>query len=225
MEASPTQARALQSQGISMPRDIADPPADGLIVSPSAERNKQPIAEILMRVLPTQGDVLEVSSGTGQHVVHFARAMPHIRWQPTEKDTDGLTSIVRWLAETNPPNVNAPIHLDVHDETWPVAHVAAVVCINMIHIAAPSATEALMRGAARVLRPGGVLFLYGPYRRNGRHTSPGNEAFDKSLKARNAEWGVRDLEDVVQLAASRGFELQEIHDMPANNLSVVFRRT
>jgi SAM-dependent methyltransferase len=204
--------------------EITDLSADGRIVSPSAERNKQPIAEVLTRVLPTQGDVLEVSSGTGQHAVHFARAMPHIRWQPTEKDADGLTSIARWMAEAGLPNVNAPIHLDVHDETWPVAGVAAVVCINMIHIAPPSATEALLRGAAGVLPPGGILFLYGPYRRDGRHTSPGNEAFDKSLKASNPQWGVRDLEHVADLAASAGFELQEICDMPANNLSVVFRK-
>jgi SAM-dependent methyltransferase len=208
-----------------MRNEIADLSADGRIVSPSAERNKQPIAEVLMRVLPAQGDVLEVSSGTGQHVVHFARAMPHIRWQPTEKDADCLKSIARWLAEASPSNVNPAIHLDVYDETWPVAGMAAVVCINMIHIAAPSATEALLRGAASVLRPGGVLFLYGPYRREGRHTSPGNEAFDKSLKAQNPQWGVRDLETVAKLAASKGFELQETHDMPANNLSVVFRRT
>jgi SAM-dependent methyltransferase len=196
-----------------------------MITSPSAERNKQPIAEILMRVLPAEGDVLEVSSGTGQHVVHFAQAMPHLRWQPTDKDTDCLTTIAGRLAEARLPNVNAPIHLDVHDEPWPVARVAAVVCINMIHIAPPSATEALLRGAASVLLPGGILFLYGPYRREGRHTSPGNEAFDASLKASDPQWGVRDLGDVVQLAASRGFELQATHDMPANNLSVIFRKT
>jgi SAM-dependent methyltransferase len=204
--------------------EITDVSADGRIVSPSAERNKQPIAEILMRVLPPQGDVLEVSSGTGQHVVHFARAMPGIRWQPTEQDADSLKSIARWLADSNLSNVNAPIHLDVHDDTWPVAGVAAVVCINMIHIAPPSATEALLRGAASVLLPGGILFLYGPYRREGRHTSPGNEAFDESLKARDAQWGIRDLEDVVRLAAARGFALQATYEMPANNLSVIFRK-
>ena len=204
--------------------EITDLSADGRIVSPSAERNKQPIAEILMRVLPTRGDVLEISSGTGQHVVHFAQAMPHIRWQPTEKDADSLASIAKWLANARLPNVDAATHLDVHDESWPIARVAAVVCINMIHIAPPSATEALLRGAANALLPGGILFLYGPYRREGRHTSPGNEAFDKSLKASNPQWGVRDLEHVVDLAASAGFELQEICDMPANNLSVVFRR-
>jgi SAM-dependent methyltransferase len=197
---------------------------DDRIVSPSAERNKGPIADLLMRVLPAQGDVLEVSSGTGQHVVHFAQAMPHIHWRPTESDADCLTSIAGWLAPASLSNVSAPVHLDVHDKIWPVGEVAAVVCLNMIHIAPPSATEALLVGAARVVSPGGILFLYGPYRRHGRHTSPSNEAFDGLLRAKNPEWGVRNLEDVARLAAAEGFELQEINDMPANNLTVVFRK-
>src|SRR6202000_1801623 len=147
-----------------------------------AERNKVPIAELLMRVLPGQRpgqvpgqvDVLEISSGTGQHVLHFAQAMPHIRWQPTEQDADCLKSITSWLASARLPNVNAPMHLDVHDKIWAVGDVAAVVCLNMIHIAPPSATEALLRGASRVIHAGGILFLYGPYRRQGRHISATN---------------------------------------------------
>jgi hypothetical protein len=177
--------------------ETAEVLADGRIVSPSAERNKGPIAEILMRVLPEQGEVLEVSSGTGQHVLHFAQAMPHIRWQPTERDPDSLKSIASWLGQPPPPNVNAPLGLDVYDASWPAHDVAAVVCINMIHIAPPSAGEALMRGSGNVIAPGGILFLYGPYRRQGRHTSPSNEAFDARLKAWDPEWGVRNLEDVV----------------------------
>ncbi len=204
--------------------ETAEVLADGRLVSPSAERNKGPIAEILMRVLPAQGEVLEVSSGTGQHVLHFAQAMPHIRWQPTERDPDSLKSIASWLGRPPPPNVNAPLRLDVHDAIWPAHEVAAVVCINMIHIAPPSAAEALMRGAGDVLAPGGILFLYGPYRRQGRHTSPSNEAFDERLKARDPEWGVRNLEDVVHLASTVGLELEQTHDMPANNLAVVFRK-
>lgn len=196
----------------------------GRIVSPSAERNKEPIAQVLMRLLPGPGDVLEVSSGTGQHVVHFAQAMPHIRWQPSEYDDDVLKSITGWLAQARLPNVNAPIHLDVHDKVWPVADVAAVVCLNMIHIAPPSATEALVRGAGRIMRSGGILFLYGPYRREGRHTSASNESFDRMLRARNPDWGVRNLEDVALLATSAGFELREVKDMPANNFAVVFRK-
>jgi SAM-dependent methyltransferase len=195
-----------------------------MLVSPSAERNKEPIAEVLVRVLPERGHVLEVSSGTGQHVVHFAQAMPHIRWQPSERNAESLASIAGWLAQAGLPNVDAPLSLDVHDEPWPVDEVDAVVCINMIHIAPPSATEALLRGAARVVRPGGVLFLYGPYRRQGRHTAPSNEAFDQSLQAQHPQWGVRNLEDVVALAGDHGFELQEVCEMPANNLSVVFSK-
>jgi hypothetical protein len=198
--------------------------ADGRLVSPSAERNKETIAKTLMRVLPAKGDVLEVSSGTGQHVLHFARAMPHLRWKPTDRDADCLTSIASWLAQTPTPNVNAPRYLDVHDEIWPVHDVAAVVCLNMIHIAPPSATEALLRGAGKVIARGGILFLYGPFRRNGRHTSASNEAFDALLKAENPEWGVRDVEDVADLAASVGLELEQTHDMPANNLAVIFRK-
>jgi hypothetical protein len=177
-----------------------------------------------MRVLPREGNILEVGSGTGQHILHFARAMPHIRWLPTEQDADCLTSIERWLATDALPNVSAPVRLDVHDQVWPVSDASAVVCINMIHIAPPSATEALLRGAGRVLSAGGILALYGPYRRQGRHISSGNDAFDQKLRAQNADWGVRNLEDVALSADAAGFQLQETVEMPANNLTVVLRR-
>lgn len=226
----------------------ADVLPDSRIVSPSAERNKGPIAEVLMELLPERGGVLEVSSGTGQHIVHFAQAMPHLRWQPTEYDADNLKSIASWLERARLSNVNAPILLDVHDEVWPATiaagdslvpagdslanrsvagrpvEVAAVVCLNMIHIAPPSATEALVRGAANILRSGGILFLYGPFRREGRHTSASNEAFDQLLRGRNPDWGVRNLEDVALLATSAGFQLQEIKAMPANNFAVAFSK-
>ena len=207
-----------------MRHETAEILADRRIVSPSAERNKGPIAEILMLVLPGQCEVLEVSSGTGQHILHFAQAMPRIRWQPTEQDADALKSIESWLRQTPMQNVKAPLRLDVCDPIWPVRRVEAVVCINMLHIAPPSAAEALLRGAGKVLAPGGILFLYGPYRRQGQHTSPGNQAFDEQLKAANPEWGVRNLEDVARLARAADLELEQIHDMPANNLSVVFRK-
>jgi SAM-dependent methyltransferase len=194
------------------------------LVSPSAERNKDPVADVLCRVLPDQGLVLEVSSGTGQHVVHFARAMPHLRWQPTERDEDNLRSIASWRAAEALPNVLEPIRLDVVDQPWPVSSAAAVVCLNMIHIAPWAAAEALIRGAEAILAAGGILFLYGPYRREGRHTAPSNEAFDQQLRSRNPDWGVRDLEEVVRFAGQHGFDASEIHEMPANNLSVVFRR-
>ena len=207
-----------------MPCETAEVLADGRIVSPSAERNKEPIAEVLVRLLPARGEVLEVGSGTGQHVLHFAQAMPHIRWRPTERDTNSLKSIAGWLGQTPRANVYAPLRLDVYDAIWPVHDVAAVVCINMIHIAPPSAADALLRGAGNVIAPGGILFLYGPYRRQGMHTSPSNKTFDERLKAQNPEWGVRNLEDVAHLASAEGLELRQTHDMPANNLAVVFRK-
>lgn len=196
----------------------------GRLTSPSAERNKEPVATVLKRVLPGHGLVLEVGSGTGQHIVHFARAMPHLTWQPSERDAECLQSIAQWLASEGLANALAPLRLDVADEPWPIASAAAVVSLNMIHIAPWTAAEALVGGAAALLQPGGVLFLYGPFRRDGRHTSPGNEAFDRQLRAQNPAWGVRDLEDVARLAAARGFGPPETHDMPANNLSVVLRK-
>ncbi|MGA7326838.1 MAG: DUF938 domain-containing protein [Rhodomicrobium sp.] len=202
----------------------ADVLTDGRLVSPSAERNKGPIAEILLRVLPESGCILEISSGTGQHVVHFARLMPYLIWQPTERDADCLQSIAGWLAAEAPANVNAPLYLDVHDKVWPAARVAAIVCINMIHIAPPSATDALFRGATQIMEPGGTLFLYGAFRRQGRHTSPSNEAFDRLLRAQNPEWGVRNLEDVTHIGEKAGLDLHEVCQMPANNLAAIFRK-
>ena len=198
--------------------------AGGRLVSPSAERNKAPIAEVLKQSLPGQGLVLEVSSGTGQHVVHFARAMPYLTWQPSERDEDCLQSIAHWLAAEPLGNVRAPLRLDVSDQPWPVGSAEAVVCINMIHIAPWSAAEALFHGAKTVLGPGGTLFLYGPFRREGGHTSPSNKAFDRQLRSQNPEWGVRDLDDVARHAEAQGFGAAEIHEMPANNISVVFRK-
>jgi SAM-dependent methyltransferase len=197
---------------------------EGRLVSPSAERNKGPIADVLKRVLPSHGLVLEVSSGTGQHVVHFAREMPHLEWQPTERDEETLASIASWVAGEALPNVRAPLRLDVCEQPWPISEAQAVICLNMIHIAPWAAAEALIRGAESVLTPGGILFLYGPYRRNGAHTAPSNEAFDRQLRAQNPEWGVRDFEAVARYAESRGFEAPGVYEMPANNLSVVFRK-
>jgi SAM-dependent methyltransferase len=189
--------------------------ARGRLVSPSAERNKEPVADVLKRVLPGHGLVLEVSSGTGQHVVH---------WQPTERDEETLASIAGWVATDGSPNVRSPLRLDVGDQPWPITSAAAVVCLNMIHIAPWAAAEALIRGAEATLAPGGVLFLYGPYRKDGRHTAPSNEAFDRQLRAQNPDWGVRDLEEVARYAAGHSFDAPAVYEMPANNLSVVFRR-
>jgi SAM-dependent methyltransferase len=155
---------------------------------------------VLQRVLPPTGLALEIASGTGQHVVHFAKALPRWTWQPSEPDPQMRESIAAWVAETGPANVLAPLDLDVCRAEWPVERADAVVCINMIHISPWRATEHLLAGCERLLGPGGILFLYGPYRRFGRHTAPSNEVFDESLRQRNPEWGVRDLETVEETA-------------------------
>ena len=193
------------------------------LTAPAAERNKEPIRAVLKRVLPARGLVLEIASGTGQHVAHFADAMPHLTWQPSDPDPELRASIRAWIAQTGVSNVRAPLDLDVCRQPWPIAAANAVVCINMIHIAPWSATAALMAGAARLLSATGVLVLYGPYRREGRHTASSNEAFDRQLRSSNPDWGVRDLEAVTEVAVSHGLALREVVAMPANNLSVVFR--
>ncbi len=187
-------------------------------------RNREPILDVLRRVLPPSGLVVEIASGSGEHAVFFAKDLPGISWQPTDIDASALGSIAAHRATADAPNLLAPLRLDTMAEPWPVAHADAVVGNNMIHISPWAVTEGLMRGANRVLRSGGILFLYGPYRIDGRHTAPSNEEFDASLRARNAEWGIRDLGDVTDLAARNGFALVETVPMPANNLSVVFRR-
>jgi SAM-dependent methyltransferase len=198
---------------------------DGRWFAAPAERNKDAILAVLKRVLPPSGLVLEIGSGTGQHVVHFATALPELMWLPSDADAEFRESVRAWKREQNLANVLEPADLDVRRRPWPVARVGAVVSINMIHVAPwPAATEGLMAGAAEILPEGGVLFLYGPYRRFGGHTAPSNAAFDAGLRAQDPEWGLRDLEAVVELAAKVGLELAEIVDMPANNFSVVLRK-
>jgi hypothetical protein len=196
----------------------------GRLVSPSAERNKGPIGEILCRMLPPNGRVVEIASGTGQHVVHFANMMPNLTWQPTERDGDCLRSIAGWLALKAPPNVRTPLHLDVHEAPWPLRSADGIVCINMVHIAPWSATQALMRGAGRMLPAAGIMYLYGPYKKGGQHTSASNQAFDAQLRAADPLWGVRDLEEMTKVATTENFNLQCTCEMPANNLSLIFRK-
>jgi SAM-dependent methyltransferase len=191
--------------------------------APAAERNKEPILAVLKRVLPARGLVLEIASGTGQHVVHFAKALPALAWQPSEFEAGMLPSIADWIDAERLSNVRASLVLDV-GQPWPIERADAIVCINMIHISPWQATLDLMQGAGRILGANGVLFLYGPYRRFGAHTAPSNEAFDADLRARNAEWGVRDMEAVEQAAKGQGFTLHDVVAMPANNFSVVFRK-
>jgi len=179
--------------------------------------------EVLRQVLPQTGMVLEVASGTGEHGLHFARAFPELVFQPSDPDPLALGSIAAWRAEAT-DNLLPPVRLDATADDWPVARADALLCINMVHISPWAATLGLMRGAARLLQVGKPLVLYGPYRRRDLPTAPSNEAFDESLKARNPEWGLRWLEDVAAEAEANGLVPERIVEMPANNLTVVFRR-
>ena len=192
--------------------------------APATARNREPIREVLARHLPERGRVLELASGTGEHAVHMARAFPALRWQPSDLDPVALASIESWRMEAGLPNLSPPIVLDVTAPVWPVTDIDAVVCINMVHIAPWEATLALMAGAPRILPAGGVLVTYGPYMRGGAHTSPSNEAFDASLRARNPLWGVRDIDKVAEVAGHEGLALEEVVPMPANNFTLVWRR-
>jgi len=197
-----------------------------MLSSPAALRNRGPILEVLRRHLPANGVVLELASGSGEHVTHFAAAFPALVFQPSDPDPQARASIAERVAQGGLSNVRAPLFVDASADDWTLpaeiaASLAAIVCINMIHISPWTATLGLLRGAGRLLSPGGVLFLYGPFRRGDRHTAPSNDAFDRDLRARNPDWGVRNVEDVVADGAAQRLALAEIVEMPANNLSVV----
>jgi SAM-dependent methyltransferase len=191
---------------------------------PAPERNKRPILDVLRRVLPERGRALEIASGSGQHAAYFAAELPQLTWQPSDVDADNLASIRAWVADAALPNLLAPIALDVCAADWGTGRVDAVFNANMIHIAPFACCEALLKGAARHLVPRGVLVMYGPFRIGGAHTAESNAEFDASLRARDPRWGVRDYEDVVQLAAAAGLRAEERIAMPANNQTLVFRR-
>ena len=192
--------------------------------APSVARNKDAIAGVLARYLPSSGLVLEIASGSGEHAVHFASTFPALVFQPTDPSEEARASIAAWRQEAALPNMRAPLALDVTAAPWPINYADAVTCINMIHIAPWEATLGLMAGAARIMPPGGILFLDGPYKRAGQHTAPSNADFDASLRERDARWGVRDLETVAAEATAMGFAAPMIEAMPANNLSLIFRR-
>jgi len=216
--------RRYPSRTNAMLKQYGEKSANGKWSAPSAERNKGPILEVLARVLPRRGLVLEIASGTGQHVVHFAKALPDLVWQPSDPDMELRESVALRVAEEHLTNVNRPIDLDVTKHPWPVPAADALVAINMIHVAPWSATPALFEGAKVLLSAEQVLVLYGPYRRYGRHTSDSNAQFDLDLRARNPEWGLRDIEAVSNVAAGAGFVLVETVGMPANNFTLVFKR-
>jgi len=201
--------------------------------APATQRNQEPILEILQQVLPPQGTVLEISSGTGEHAVFFApRLSPRI-WLPSEPDPKSRESVIAWIENSPADNLHPPLNIDVRAGVWAVEEdiifesippINAIVNINMIHIAPWSACLGLMAGANRILSSGGIMYLYGPYKQGGKHTAPSNEAFDYSLQAQNPEWGVRNLEDVIAAANDQNFTLLNTYQMPANNLSVIFQR-
>jgi SAM-dependent methyltransferase len=192
---------------------------------PHVARNRDPILDVLKRVLPPRGLVLEIASGSGEHAAYFAQALPALSWQPSDPDAQALASIAAHCAASAAANLLPPVHLDVTAATWPIERADAVMCCNMIHIAPWAACQGLIAGAGRTLPAGGLLYLYGPYTINGRHTAPSNAAFDRQLRSQNEAWGIRDLGDVTALAKGHGLALAETVPMPANNLSVIFRRS
>ncbi|MCT2399812.1 class I SAM-dependent methyltransferase [Novosphingobium mangrovi (ex Huang et al. 2023)] len=192
--------------------------------APAAARNRDPILAVLRDVLPPSGLVLEVASGTGEHAVHFSRALPALSWQPSDPDAGARASVTAWREGEDLPNLLAPLELDAAAPQWPVGQADAIVCINMIHISPWESTEGLMAGAGRLLPSGHPLVLYGPYRRAGHPIEASNQAFDEDLRRRDPRWGLRNLEDVSACAQARGLALERVVEMPANNLCVVFRK-
>jgi len=208
--------------------------ADGRLDAEAFHRNHQPIWAVLQRYLDGKsGDVLEAGSGTGQHAVHFAAHSPGIVWWPSDLNERHLQSIAAWRAFSGLPNIKPPLKLDLADPDWSEAtrtgggppSLLAIFCANVIHIAPWRVAEGLFAGAGRMLQEGGYLFLYGPFKRNGKHTALSNAVFDASLRENNPDWGVRDIADLEKLASSCGLALREVVEMPANNLIVVFARS
>ena len=215
-------------------KDGGEGEPDGRLDAPAFHRNHEPIWAVLKKHLAECcGDAVEVGSGTGQHVVHFARHTPGLIWWPSDLNAQHLKSIEAWRVHSGLPNIRTPLRIDLSDPEWCSGmkdghgpkDVVAVFCANVIHIAPWRVAEGLFAGAGRHLGPQGKLFLYGPFKREGEHTAPGNAAFDASLREANPEWGVRDVSDVEQLAQGTGLALVETNEMPANNLTLVFARS
>jgi hypothetical protein len=196
---------------------------DKRLFAAAASRNRGPILDVLRDVLPESGLVLEIASGSGEHVAHFAAQFPGLTFVPSDPSPKASDSIAAWITHTGAMNIEAPLALDVTSAPWPIARADAMICINMVHISPWSATESLFANASRILPVGASLYVYGPYKRGGVHTAPSNAEFDAGLRAQNPSWGVSDLEAVIDLARQTGFDGPEIVEMPANNLSLIFR--
>jgi hypothetical protein len=207
------------------PAEVDRPEGDARLRAPSAQRNRDAILAVLREILPAEGLVLEIASGSGEHALHFAQALPSLTFQPSDPSPEARASIAAWVAESGLANIRPPLELDASGGAWPAALApAAILCINMIHIAPWAAAEGLFRKAGALLASGALLYLYGPFCRPDRPLEPGNAAFDESLRSRDPAWGLRDLGAVTALAEANGFAAPEIIEMPANNLSLIFRR-
>lgn len=216
---------------MSKDRNTYHPPGDdGRMHAPATARNRDYILDVLRRVLPDDGTILEVASGTGEHAVYMAPALSRHHWLPTDVDPGRLQSVASWIAAAPAPNILKPVALDASAPRWPFEDlpptrpITAILAINLIHIAPWEVCLGLMNGAGRILGAGGVLYLYGPFMKDGQHTAPSNEAFDRKLRSENPGWGVRDLRDVEAAATKAGLGLVDVVEMPANNLSVIFRK-
>lgn len=192
--------------------------------SPSALRNRAPIFEQLSAVLPASGTVLEIASGSGEHILYFARHSPTLSWQPSDPSPKARASVQEWIDAESITNVLPPLDIDASSDNWPIKRADAMIAINMVHISPWSATLGLLKGAGKLLPIGRMLVLYGPFRQEGQPFVASNAAFDADLRARNTDWGIRQLEDVAEAAEQSGLTLVSVTDMPANNLTVVFRR-
>jgi hypothetical protein len=193
---------------------------------PATLRNRDAILAVLEDVVPRRGVLLEIASGSGEHAAFMAPQLAPLVWQPSDYEAENLPSIDAYAADSKADNIRPAVQLDVTRRPWPVQTCDALLCCNMIHIAPWAAAEGLFAGAAAIMPQDAPLLLYGPFRRNGRHTAPSNAAFDDSLQSRNADWGVRCLDtDVLPLTKRTGFALERIIEMPANNLTVIFRKT
>jgi SAM-dependent methyltransferase len=206
-------------------------PNDARQYAAATQRNREPILDVLKQVLPPEGTVLELASGTGEHAVFFAPRLQPRKWQPSDPNPMLRDSIAAWSQQLPSDNLYSPLEIDVRSPVWAVenkelniAPITTIVNINMIHISPWAACLGLMAGANRILPPGGILYMYGPYKINGKHTAPSNAGFDESLRAQNPQWGVRDLDEVIAAAKAQQLTLRNTYPMPANNLSVVFQR-